>query len=96
MFPYLALLPFGSSVNGFGNQSSDLDAVMSLEVKDQRSNRPVREISISIRIILFELYWHKLKTLNYITKLIMFLHNCVVTRNYITVKNNFMFMGFFF
>jgi len=40
MFPYLALLPFGSSVNGFGNQSSDLDAVMSLEVKDQRSNRP--------------------------------------------------------
>ena len=40
------------------------------------------------RIILFILYWHKLKTLNYITKLIMFSPNCVVTRNYTTAKNN--------
>ena len=32
---------------------------------------------------LFRLYCHKLKTLNYITKLIMFSHNCVITRNYI-------------
>ena len=39
------------------------------------------------------LYWHKLKTLNYITKLIMFSHNCVVTRNYIAAINNFMLMG---
>ena len=38
-------------------------------------------------LILFRLNWQKLKTSNYITKLIMFSHNCVVTRNYITAKN---------
>ena len=45
-------------------------------------------------IVLFRLYWHKLKTLNYITKLLMFSHNCVVTWNYVTAKNNFMLTGF--
>ena len=42
-----------------------------------------------LKVILFILYWHKLKTLMYITKLIIFSHNCVVKRNYITSKNNF-------
>ena len=40
------------------------------------------EIS-ALKTYLFKLYWHKLKTLNPITKLIMFSHNCFVTRNYI-------------
>jgi len=38
------------------------------------------------KLFLFRHYWHKLKTLNYITKLIMFSHNSVVTRNYISAK----------
>ena len=43
-------------------------------------------------VILFKVYWHKLKTLNYITKLIMFSHNCVVTWKFWNVcKNNFLF-----
>ena len=45
--------------------------------------------SLTVRFLnLIRLYWHKLKTLNYITKLIMFSHNCVVTRNYFTRKTS--------
>ena len=46
------------------------------------------------RAIICSLYWHKLMTVNYITKLIMFSHNRPVTRNYITPINNFMLTGF--
>ena len=53
-----------------------------------------RFAEVNMAFILFRLYWHKLKTLNYITKLIMFSHDCVVTRNYITAKNNIMLTGF--
>ena len=42
----------------------------------------------------FRLCWHELKTLDYITKLFIFSHNCVVTRNNITAKNNIMLTGF--
>ena len=51
-------------------------------------------IHYTLMIILFRFYWHKLKTLNYITKLIMFSHNGVVIRKYITAKNNYMLTGF--
>ena len=33
-------------------------------------------------VFFFSIYWHELKTLNYITKLIMFSHNCVVRHEY--------------
>ena len=49
------------------------------------SPNPVRDDE-EMLFILFRLYWHKLKTFNYITKLIMSSHNCIVTRNYITAK----------
>ena len=46
----------------------------------------LRRLSEAYFINLIRLYWYKLKILNYITKLIMFPHNCVVTRNCITTK----------
>ena len=54
----------------------------------------ISDLSLYDIYILLRPYWHKLKTSNYITKLIMFSHNGVVTRNYITAKNNFMLTGF--
>ena len=53
-------------------------AIKSFEMK-MNSYLQNRIIPCTRLLILFRLYWHKLKTVNYITKFIMFSHNCVDT-----------------
>ena len=86
LYKYMCMLPI---------LFADANSLQTIHIPLHRKNKcsDWDHTVFEMRLVLFRLYWHKLKTLNYITNSIMFSHNCVVTRNYITVINNFMLTG---